>query len=680
MTLPPPPGSVVAFWNGNALEFAVSGGEEKQRVRLVLPGGAEERVQAARIACEVGPPGPVPSKDLEARRAAGERAAAARDRVERLAAGVDVPLVWELAREAGAGPPDETDLADLALGSTSGEARSALILALVADGVRFVRRGTGWEPRSPAAVEELLHQRRRSAEREAERKAIASAFAEAAAGRPEAVLELSGARRYLQALEELALKDLAADDISRDLAVEAIGWAGVRCDRAHEGAFRLLRHVGRFGSDDENLAITRYGLRTTFPPAVEAVARAAAGRGFLRDGRADLTGVEVVTVDGPQTREIDDGLSLETLGGGRVRLGIHVADPAVFVEPGDAVDEEALARATSHYLPERRLPMLPQVLSEGAASLVDGEERPALSFLVELGPEGEVIEFEALRSTVRSRARLTYDLAAARIRERTGPFTRLLLELAEVADQLRRVRTASGAVLFETPEVEVRVTPEGRIVLERSEGRSIAHLLVSEAMILAGALAARLGTERGVPLIYRRQPPPAGPMPDVAAATDPLIAGRRIRMALRRGEAGLQPGPHFALGLPAYAQVTSPLRRYQDLATHRQLAAVLGGEPLPYDGEALQRIAAITEQAEGEGRRAERASERYWLLKYLELRTGEVVEAIVVETRPRAVVLLTETLLEEPVPSLAGGAEGDRVPLRVARVNPRADILTLRPA
>jgi exoribonuclease-2 len=141
---------------------------------------------------------------------------------------------------------------------------------------------------------------------------------------------------------------------------------------------------------------------------------------------------------------------------------------------------------------------------------------------------------------------------------------------------------------------------------------------------------------------------------------------------------GIQPGAHAGLGLPAYAQATSPLRRYQDLALNRQIAAVLAGGAPAHAGSELQRIAASTERAELEGRRAERASEAYWLLRYLEGKVGEDVEGTVVEVDPAPIVLLDETLLEERVPALAGHPLGARVRLRLERVNPRAGRLFLR--
>lgn len=160
---------------------------------------------------------------------------------------------------------------------------------------------------------------------------------------------------------------------------------------------------------------------------------------------------------------------------------------------------------------------------------------------------------------------------------------------------------------------------------------------------------------------------------------DPLAAARALRRGMRRGETSLAPGRHHGLGLPAYAQATSPLRRYPDLANHRQIGAALRGEPLPYGEEALHGIAAAAERAEAEGRRAERAQDRYWLLRWLQERAPAEVEAVVVEIEPRPVLVLVETLLEEPAPWLSGAGLGDRVRLRVERVNPRADRIVLRP-
>ena len=215
-------------------------------------------------------------------------------------------------------------------------------------------------------------------------------------------------------------------------------------------------------------------------------------------------------------------------------------------------------------------------------------------------------------------------------------------------------------------------------VLDRQPADSASRRIVAEGMVLAGAVAARHCREAGLPAIYRRQDPPARlqEIPD-EGVRDPILV-RAVRRSLKRADCGLHPGPHFSLGLAEYLQVTSPLRRFQDLANQRQISASLGGEDPCYDAEALQRIAASVERAEADARRAERAADEYWLLRYLEERAGAELSALVVEVHPRPVVQLEETLWEQSMPSLAGVEPGQQIRLRVERVNPRAGLLVLQ--
>lgn len=671
------PGAVVAFWEEGELRLGVVAGEEKQRVGLILEGGRAERVPPSRIAFEVERGGVAPGPTLEARVAAGSRVAAARSRIDALVSRIEVPVLWDLQRDAAA----ETDasLADLALGARTGEARAALVLALLRDATHFVRKGDRWEPRGAAAVAEIEGQRRRVSERRSLRERALGAFAEAVKTGVHAPSGDVEERRYLDALEEVAVHEQDASEGAREAAIDALSGAGIRYDRPEEGAFRLLRRLGRFVSDDENLAIARYRLRAEFPEEVVAAAAIAAARGFGREGRADLTGLPVVTIDDARTREIDDGLSVERLAGRGFRVGVHIADPAAFVDPGDPVDREALARGITYYFPDLRLPMLPGSISEEAASLLPESDRPALSFLVDVDGDGEVLAFEIVRSIVRSRRRLDYGEVDALTGDPSGELASRLVDLLTVADLRERRRIDAGAISIGLPEAEAHLEADGTITVERRDSRSPAHRLVSEMMLLAGAVAARFSVERGFPAIYRRQAPPETRPEPPRDGVSPIVAARAIRKGMRRGEIGQKAGPHAGLGLPAYTQVTSPLRRFQDLVAHRQIAASLAGRAPAYDADALQRIAASTERAELDGRKAERAADRYWMLRFLEGSAPGWVDAIVVEREPRAVVVLLETMIEEPLRGPIPAEIGAQVRLRIDRVNPRADLLRLRP-
>src|SRR5262249_12431548 len=179
-----------------------------------------------------------------------------------------------------------------------------------------------------------------------------------------------------------------APERERAAALEALSRVGVSSDRPPEGAFRLLRRLGRFASDDENLAVLRYGLRAEFPEEVARAAEESARRGFDRAGREDLTASHALTIDAPHTREIDDALTVAPWGDGGFEVGVHIADPCAFVPPGGPVDHEAAMRGTTYYFPDRKLLMIPPSLSEEAASLIEGEERPVLTFLVHLEASG----------------------------------------------------------------------------------------------------------------------------------------------------------------------------------------------------------------------------------------------------------------------------------------------------
>jgi len=280
---------------------------------------------------------------------------------------------------------------------------------------------------------------------------------------------------------------------------------------------------------------------------------------------------------------------------------------------------------------------------------------------------------------VRVRARLDYGEADERLLRGTGAFVGLLSGLVDVASARERCRGSRGAITIFSPEAEIHVDPSGRPLLERRDPGTAAHRLVAEAMILAGEVVAKFGRERKVPLLYRRQPAPVRPPDPPGPDEHPLAAARRMRRGLRRGEVGLEPGPHYALGLDAYAQATSPLRRYQDLANHRQILAVIRGEPPPLDPTGLLSVAADCDRAEGTGRKAERHQDRYWILRWLQERAPCEVEAVLVDGEPRPVVVLTETLLEQPAPFLEGAVVGTPIRLRVEEVRPRSDRLVLRP-
>lgn len=703
----PPDGALVGWWEGSELRLAAVAGAEKNRLLVVDPAGREHRVKASKLEFALGtgaalpPPGPARRAHL------ADRARVAAARVEEEAAEIDVPVLWELVTEES-GPAARVEpeaLAALSLGRADESAQAALLAALSADGIRFARRTAGWSARPAEAVEGMLRQRERERVRSEERARLLAALRAVGRG---AGFEPAGdatEAETLRALEQVAIFEDGVSEAARRLAAEALAAWGGEYAREAEGAFRLLRAIGRFDSDDANLAIPRHGLRVEFPPEVrEEAARLAAGDVAGAD-RVDRTAARCVTIDDARTRELDDALSAEPRPGGGWRLAIHIADPAALVPDGSAVDREALERGTTHYFPDGKLLMLPAVLSEHAASLNPGERRPAVSFLAELDARGSVETFAIERSWIAVSERLTYDEVDARIAAGDAA----LGALHACARARLDLRLARGAVHLSGPEAELAVEGgEPRFRIRDRDAPS--QVAVAESMILAGDLAARRLVEAGVEAIYRWQAEPldlpdapssdappdasADAAPDVTDAESGVAGGpggpagsgghdpvgaHETRRRLRRAETSLRPRRHASLALDAYVQVTSPLRRYQDLAMQRQLLAAVERGSARYDREALQAIAATTDLAERRARRAEREARDYWTLRWLAARTGEELEATVLAVEPRVRVLLDGCLWQRDVPGLTGATPGERVRLRVARVLPRAGLLHLQP-
>jgi len=666
------PGDLVDLWEGGEVLSGVVLAEEKGRFRIVTERGAEIRIAPSRVAHVSRHGAPVDSPR------AGEAATAHAAEARRLAALVDVPSLWELLVDSGE-RHSIADLAGLAFDAAGGVNGSALYRRLAAEKTWFERHGDEWQARSREAVTETL----RRIEVEASRRMRRSAFLDRAgrsladrASAPPITAEQDD-QIFLRKIVDLAVLGDEAPDRREGIALlQDLGASATA-----PGAFDLLVRLGVF-DPDENLDIHRFGLREVFPEEVEAAAREAA-LAALPEGTRDLTALEAFTLDDEETVEIDDALTWEEGGGGGGVAGIHIADPSAFVRPGDPVDEEAFRRATTYYLPDRRLPMIPGALSEDAASLRPGLVRPALSFLVTVTAEGAVAGCEIVRTRISSRARLTYDQADAILSgaESSSPagIKAALAALDGLAASLERTRQEAGAILIRAPEVSVKVRPGGGVEITKTDARGPSRRLVAEMMILANGLAAGFCSERKIPAIYRRQPAPeSAPVTIPDGPYDP-VAVRNLRRSLRRGESSLTPGSHFALGLPAYLQATSPIRRYQDLAVQRQIEAHLAGLPLPYDAEAMARIAATTDEAERAARRTEASAQEYWILKDLASRAGEEVEAVIVAVDPRRTELeLTDTLRPGSIAPRPYHVPGKRLRVIVEEARPREGILRLR--
>ena len=329
-----------------------------------------------------------------------------------------------------------------------------------------------------------------------------------------------------------------------------------------EAPFRLLVRLGVF-QEDEDLDLHRLEVPREFSPRPWPWP-GSWPRPRLADPyaaqRRDLTGLAIITIDGERTRDFDDALSLEAVAEGW-RLGIHIADVSAQVLPRTPLDLEAQARGTSIYLPEHRLPMLPEELSEDTVSLLVHQERRALSFLVTLSPDAELKDWEIVPSLIKVQRRLTYHEVDNLLTQ-----DQQLTTLSHLSRRLKERRLARGGYELKLPEVWVTFTPQGETQVVVEDQETLSRQLVAEAMVLANSLAARFLADHGIAALYRGQPGPREPIRPHADKS--LLDLWQDRRRLSRVVMDLTPTPHWGLGRPRYTFATSPIRRYLDLVTH----------------------------------------------------------------------------------------------------------------
>ena len=393
--------------------------------------------------------------------------------------------------------------------------------------------------------------------------------------------------------------------------------------------------------------------------------------------RLDLTALHTVTIDDDDTADIDDGLSLEWQGD-RPRLWIHVADPGRLIASDSLLDREARRRGTSLYLARDSLPMFPPQLATGPFSLRSGRRCAAWSLAVELDEEGAIAGQSLHRSWVRPAYRLSY-ADADELLELAPPQERDLVELHELLQRRRRWRLARGALLLDQPEGRVRCR-DGRAKLEIFEPGA-ARQLVAEAMILAGAAVAAHGKRTALALPYRSQASSTLPSPAELAALPPgPVRHAALKRCLSRGTLGTTPAPHFSLGLEAYVQATSPIRRYSDLLVQRQLAAQQNGEAPLLESQLAQQLAEI-EAPLREGIAISRDDQRHWQQVWFETHPQPQWGGLFLRwLRPQdqlALVWLEDLALELPARCPAGLEPGDALLVQVRAVDSLRDQLRL---
>ncbi|NOY22736.1 MAG: RNB domain-containing ribonuclease [Acidobacteria bacterium] len=335
--------------------------------------------------------------------------------------------------------------------------------------------------------------------------------------------------------------------------------------------------------------------------------------------RMDLTDLITFTIDGADAKDFDDALSLETVEDGYM-LGVHIADVSAYLEQNSPLDQGAMLRGVSVYLPNQTLPMLPEELSNGLCSLVPGEPRLCMSLLFRLNRQFEIEDFRVTPSRIRSRFRLRYDHVNQWLKTDANSKENWVSEIGDSLKILkafsvfrRKQREKRGAIFLNIPRGELVFTETGQVSGVTGENGGISQRIVEECMLLANETIGNLFMEKKIPGIFRIHPEPA---PDTLQALEHLkkelhldirfssvssfisqlkdprfhyIILRLMGRARYEGESGY----HFGLATSNYLHFTSPIRRYADLVVHRMLKAWLNHVPAPYSRPQLNAIASL---------------------------------------------------------------------------------------
>jgi exoribonuclease-2 len=565
----------------------------------------------------------------------------------RLAAELDLNLMWEVVRENDRGYAAE-ELAELFFGHRSPLGSAVMFDALFSDRLYFVRRHMEFVARSSEQVERLRTQydkmRLRSEEGRRIRGLLRSILEQGAIPpRDEAAPLIAELTRYLE------------NSHTRSREVTTLLEAAWSEMPPAEAAYEILDRLGAAPPGPRFALIG--GVRTSFNEA--ALAEAASISAPARPGGGDDG---AVTIDDEETVEIDDALSCEPLPDGGLRVRIHIALVADFVPRGGAMDVEAAARGATVYLPEATIRMLPDAISTGSASLIAGQDRHVLTTDVRLSPSGEMVGCSIYPSSIRVAARLTYDDADRLLDGGATPEcaqrAAALRMLLDGAAKLRERRRAAGAILTQRREPKIRVA-DGEIELKVIDNNSPSRQLVAEFMVLSNHAAARFASERRIPIIYRVQPGTGG-----------APAAQRPRLSL-------YPEFHAGVGLECYAQASSPIRRYMDLILQRQLVAALAeNSAAAYQPDDLLTVLAAAESADAEGRELERHAKRYWMLRYLKRHAlDRPLEAIVL--RDGASAELDAYAVRGTLHGAPNVASNARILVQIGRIEPIRGWLTL---
>ncbi len=427
--------------------------------------------------------------------------------------------------------------------------------------------------------------------------------------------------------------------------------------------------LGKAGDNTTEMhaILAEYGLPYTYPQSVEAAAEKIPAEITPEDyaEREDFRDVVTFTIDPKDAKDFDDALSIRLLKPGLWEVGVHIADVSHYVKEGSAIDKEAVKRATSVYLVDRTIPMLPERLCNFICSLRPDEEKLAYSVIFNMNEKAEVKDYRIRHTVIRSNRRFTYEEAQQIIETGEGDYKEEILELDRLAKILREKRLANGAINFDRCEVKFEIDEKGKPLSVYFKESKDANKLIEEFMLLANrTVAEHVGkvpkSKKAKVFPYRIHDLPdpekldnlsqfiarfgykirtGGSKTEVSKSLNRLLSdveGKKEQnlietvsiRAMQKAKYSIYNIGHYGLAFDYYTHFTSPIRRYPDLMVHRLLTRYLaGGRSAQADKyEALCEHSSAMEQTAAS---AERASVKYKQVEFMSERLGCVYDAVI---------------------------------------------------
>ena len=449
------------------------------------------------------------------------------------------------------------------------------------------------------------------------------------------------------------------------VVVEIVEWP----EKANNPVGKVIDILGKPGQNDTEMhaILAQYDLPYKYPEAVVQYAEKISERIDEKEiaKREDFRDVFTITIDPKDAKDFDDALSLRQLSPNQWEVGVHIADVTHYVRPGDPVDREAETRATSVYLVDRTIPMLPERLSNGLCSLRPQEEKLCFSVIFTLNEKAEIKKSRIVRTVIKSDSRLAYEDAQTVIETGKGDFSSEILQLNDFAKQLREKRFSNGAINFERYEVKFNLDEKGKPLGVYFKESKEANHLIEEFMLLANkAVAEAVGRvdkgKKAKTFVYRIHDVPDpekldtlntfilrfghkiktdGSKVEVAKSINALldkVQGRpeenlvetiSIRTMSKAVYSTKNVG-HYGLAFDYYTHFTSPIRRYPDMLVHRLLETYLeGGKSV--DQGSLEEECKHCSQMEQVASNAERDSVKYKQVEFMSDKIGKVYDGVI---------------------------------------------------